>query len=77
MKSRSIWKASAPLGMVPVVSPRGVTARLEFHQWFNSGVVVRRIFPTICVHICIASRVSFHSSYASRGHSPKDITLRA
>jgi hypothetical protein len=47
-----------------------VTTRLEFHQWFTRGVVARRILPTICVHMWIAWRVSFHASNGSGGHDP-------
>ena len=53
-KSKSIWSASLPLGIIVVVSPRGVTKSVEFHQWFTRGVSASRIFPMTCVHMWTA-----------------------
>jgi hypothetical protein len=70
MKSKSIWNASLPAGTSVVVRPRGVTMSVEFHQWFMSGVIARRILPTTWVHMWTAWTVSFNSAYASDGHNP-------
>src|SRR5258706_4049827 len=55
--------------MAEVVSPRGVTYRVTCHQWLRKGESSMRTLPTICVHICSVSRVSFHASYGNDGHS--------
>ncbi len=62
MKSKSIWNASLPFGIIEVVRPRGVTNSVEFHQWFMSGVSAKRIFPTTWVHMWTAYSVSFNSA---------------
>src|SRR6266704_5865863 len=55
--------------MAEVVSPRGVTYRVTCHQWLRKGESSMRTLPTICVHRCSVSRVSFHASYGRDGHS--------
>src|ERR1039458_132197 len=55
--------------MAEVVSPRALTYSGTFHQWFCSGVSASRVLPTICVHICSVSQVSFHASHSSSGHA--------
>src|SRR2546426_8199576 len=52
------------MGDVP--SPREVTYKVTFHQWFTSGVKAIRTLPTICVHRCSVSQVSLQ---ADRGRS--------
>ena len=53
--------------MGDVVSPRAVTYSGTFHQWLTSGARLRRILPTICVHMCSVNSVSFHEAYGSSG----------
>jgi hypothetical protein len=62
MKSKSISKVRTPYGMALVVRPRAQTYSGTCHQWLTAGVSVIRTLPTICVHMCSVSSVSFHSS---------------
>src|SRR5260370_30833698 len=55
--------------MADVLSPRGVTERGTFHQWFSSGARAIRVLPTICVHMWSVSQVFSHSANGSGGHS--------
>src|SRR3954451_9051892 len=73
MKSKSIWKARSPRGINDVVSPRGVTYSVTFHQWLVIGVDSIRTLPTICVHNCKVSRVPCHSASGSAGHTPSSL----
>src|SRR5258708_13991189 len=45
------------------------------HQWLIYGLSSSRTFPTICVHICSVSHVSFHASYGNAGHSSVAFSL--
>ena len=54
-------------GIADVLSPRGVTYRGTFHQWFSSGVSAIRVLPTICVHMCSVSQVCSHSANGRAG----------
>jgi hypothetical protein len=53
--------------MGDVVSPRAVTENVTCHQWFTKGLNSILTFPTICVHMCRVSSVSFHASYGNKG----------
>src|SRR5437763_1662317 len=53
--------------MADVVSPRGVTYNVTCHQWFTNGLSSILTLPTICVHMCSVSQVSFHASNGRDG----------
>src|ERR1041385_3223589 len=55
--------------MGEVVSPRDVTYSGTCHQWLRYGASFSLIFPTICVHMCRVSRVSFQASSGSAGQA--------
>src|SRR6058998_1295849 len=69
MKSNWISNVQTPCGIGEVVSPREVTYSVTCQEWFVHGVSVRRIFPTICVHMCRVMAVSFHSAKDRDGQS--------
>ena len=50
-------------------TPRAVTYRGTFHQWFMSGVFANLILPTTWVHSWTVSRVSCQSDTQSSGHT--------
>src|SRR5207249_4267830 len=68
MKSNWISNVQTPCGIGEVVSPREVTYSVTCQEWFVHGVRVRRILPTICVHMCRVMAVSFHSAKGRAGH---------
>ena len=49
--------------------PRAVTYNATCHEWFSQGICTSRILPTICVHKCSVSHVSFHAANGNSGHS--------
>ena len=55
----------AAIGGVP--SPRAVTYRVTCQEWLSHGVSASRTLPTICVHSCSVSQVSFHAANGSSG----------
>src|SRR5215208_7383060 len=69
MKSKLISNVRTPCGIGEVVRPREVTYSVTCHEWFVHGVSVRRILPTICVHMCSVVAVSCHSAKGSAGHT--------
>src|SRR5512145_1908973 len=50
------------------VNPRELTYSGTCHQWFCFGARARRVFPTICIHMCSVSWVSRHSASVRLGH---------
>src|SRR2546427_10242278 len=68
MKSNWISNVQTLCGIGEVVSPREVTYSVTCQEWFVHGVWVRRILPTICVHMCRVMAVSFHSANGREGH---------
>src|SRR5216117_4110309 len=68
MKSNWISNVQTPCGIGEVVSPREVTYSVTCQEWFVHGVRVKRILPTICVHMCRVLAVSFHSANGRDGH---------
>src|SRR5206468_3833476 len=68
MKSNWISNVQTPCGIGEVVSPREVTYSVTCQEWFVHGVRVRRILPTICVHMCRVIAVSFHSAKGRAAH---------
>src|SRR3984885_4134154 len=67
VKSNSTSTPLPEYGISDVVSPRAVTYRLEFHQWFDRGSRPSRVLPTIWVHRCTVSRVGCHCSSGREG----------
>src|SRR5207247_8686470 len=67
MKSNWISNVQTPCGIGEVVSPREVTYSVTCQEWFVHGLRVRRILPTICVHMCRVMAVSFHSAKGRDG----------
>src|SRR6266576_1674156 len=67
MKSNWISNVQTLCGIGEVVSPREVTYSVTCQEWFVHGVRVRRILPTICVHMCRVMAVSFHSAKGRDG----------
>src|SRR6266436_1960596 len=75
MKSKSIWNVLLPYGMGLVVRPLAVTYSVTCQEWLIQGLCVRRILPTICVHMCKVAQVSLHASRGRLGHvSASDMT---
>src|SRR6266436_9689988 len=68
MKSKSIWNVLLPYGMGLVVRPLAVTYSVTCQEWLIQGLCVRRILPTICVHMCKVAQVSLHASRGRLGH---------
>jgi hypothetical protein len=56
-------------GIADVVNPLELTYKVVFHQWFMRGSSASRILPTIWVHLCSVSYVSFHSVNGSSGQA--------
>src|SRR5947208_7268200 len=69
MKSNWISNVQTPCGIGEVVSPREVTYSVTCQEWFVHGVRVRRILPTICVHMCSVAAVSIHSAKGKDGQN--------
>src|SRR5260370_15669163 len=69
MKSNATWNTRGPKGIVDVVSPRAVSAKVTFHQSLRNGVNSSLTLPTICVHICSVARLSFQSAYGNAGQA--------
>src|SRR5258708_25394242 len=69
MKSKSTWNTRGPKGIVDVVSPRPVSAKVTFHQSLRNGVNSSLTLPTICVHMCSVARLSFQAAYGNAGQA--------
>src|SRR3954464_11501500 len=69
VKSNSISTPPSRYGMSEVVSPTEFTYSVVCHQWFIGGARARRVFPTICVHMCSVSRVACQAATGSSGQS--------
>src|SRR6266513_5532841 len=67
MKSNRISKVARPCGIGEVVRPRAVTYSVTCQEWLVHGLSVKRILPTICVHMCRVMAVSFHSAKGRDG----------
>src|ERR1700747_1881880 len=67
MKSNRISNVATPYGIGEVVSPREVTYSVTCQEWLIHGLSVSRILPTICVHMCRVTAVSFHSAKGRDG----------